>query len=349
MHQSVDRGRHRRVPQHQARRATTSSTCGAQMITLARENGLLLAAGATHPFADWRDAGHLPRRALPAGRRGHADWWRASNLIFGLHVHVGIEDRETGIHLMNQVRYFLPHLLALSTNSPFWLGMNTGLQVVPLQGLRQVPAHRTSRTRSRAGPTTRTRQPADPDQLHRQRQEDLVGHPPASVLLDARSAASATCRCAWTRRSRIAALIQATIAKLYKLHSRNQGFRMYSRALIMENKWRAARYGLDGKLIDFGREKEVPDARADPRDPRLRRRRGRRARAAAKEVEYVQTHPRARHRRRPPARRCFRRRPATSKQRRCEYMVAETQAGPVSSGSPPQRRCEWLSKRTNAR
>ena len=75
----------------------------------------------------------------------------------------------------------------------------------------------------------------------------------------------------------IAALIQATMAKLYKLHSRNQGFRMYSRALIMENKWRAARYGLDGKLIDFGREIEVPATRADARISRLRRRCARRA------------------------------------------------------------------------
>ena len=75
----------------------------------------------------------------------------------------------------------------------------------------------------------------------------------------------------------IAALIQATMAKLYKLHSRNQGFRMYSRALIMENKWRAARYGLDGKLIDFGQETEVPAKRADARIPRLRGRRARRA------------------------------------------------------------------------
>jgi carboxylate-amine ligase len=57
----------------------------------------------------------------------------------------------------------------------------------------------------------------------------------------------------------IAALIQATLCKLYRLHSRNQGYRVYSRALLMENKWRAARYGLDGMLIDFGREKEVPE------------------------------------------------------------------------------------------
>ena len=59
-----------------------------------------------------------------------------ANLIFGLHVHIGIEDRETAIHMMNHARYFLPHILALSTNSPFWLGMNTGLKVVPLQSIR---------------------------------------------------------------------------------------------------------------------------------------------------------------------------------------------------------------------
>src|SRR6201996_3580852 len=57
----------------------------------------------------------------------------------------------------------------------------------------------------------------------------------------------------------IAALIQATAAKLYMLHERNQDWRQYSRALIMENKWRAVRYGLDGKLIDFGKSTEVPE------------------------------------------------------------------------------------------
>jgi carboxylate-amine ligase len=57
----------------------------------------------------------------------------------------------------------------------------------------------------------------------------------------------------------LAALIQATIVKLYKLHSQNQSFRQYGRALMMENKWRAARYGISGKLIDFGKEREVPE------------------------------------------------------------------------------------------
>ena len=98
-----------------------------EMIALARENGLLLAAGATHPFADWRAQEIYPDERYHRVVEDMQLVARA-NLIFGLHVHVGVEDRETTIHLMNSMRYFLPHLLALSTNSPFWLGMNTGLK-----------------------------------------------------------------------------------------------------------------------------------------------------------------------------------------------------------------------------
>src|SRR5918994_4794440 len=97
------------------------------MVQLARENGLLLCAGATHPFADWRVQDIYPdERYLQVVE--DMQLVARSNLIFGLHVHVGIEDRDTAIHLMNQIRYFLPHLLALSSNSPFWLGMETGLK-----------------------------------------------------------------------------------------------------------------------------------------------------------------------------------------------------------------------------
>ena len=90
------------------------------MVTLAQDNGLLLCAGATHPFADWRAQDIYPdARYLQVVE--DMQLVARSNLIFGLHVHVGIEDREVAIHLMNQVRYFLPHLLALSANSPFWI------------------------------------------------------------------------------------------------------------------------------------------------------------------------------------------------------------------------------------
>src|SRR4029077_4596759 len=97
------------------------------MIKLAKENGLLVAAGATHPFADWRTQEIYPdERYLKVVE--DLQLVARANLIFGLHVHVGIEDRETTIHVMNQARYFLPHLLALSANSPFWIGLNTGLK-----------------------------------------------------------------------------------------------------------------------------------------------------------------------------------------------------------------------------
>jgi glutamate---cysteine ligase / carboxylate-amine ligase len=125
-----------------------------QMVDLAHEHGLLLVAGATHPFADWRVQEISPdERYLQVVE--DMQLVARANLIFGLHVHIGVEDRETTIHLMNQMRYFLPHLLALSTNSPFWLGMNTGLKSYRCKVFDKFPAP-TSPTRSRAGPTTRT-------------------------------------------------------------------------------------------------------------------------------------------------------------------------------------------------
>src|SRR5215467_6150291 len=97
------------------------------MITLARENGLRLASAATHPFADWRVQEIYPDERYKNIVEDMQLVARA-NLIFGLHVHIGVEDREAAIHLMNTARYFLPDILSLSTNSPFWVGMNTGLK-----------------------------------------------------------------------------------------------------------------------------------------------------------------------------------------------------------------------------
>src|SRR6186997_2004202 len=97
------------------------------MVKLARESGLRLVAGATHPFADWRVQDIYPDERYRQVVEDMQIVARA-NLIFGLHIHIGIEDREILIHMMNQLRYFLPHLLALSTNSPFWIGMKTGLK-----------------------------------------------------------------------------------------------------------------------------------------------------------------------------------------------------------------------------
>jgi carboxylate-amine ligase len=226
------------------------------MVKLASENGLLLAAGATHPFADWRAQDIYPdERYLQVVE--DLQLVARSNLIFGLHVHIGLEDRETTIHLMNQVRYFLPHLLALSANSPFWLGMDTGLKSYRCKVFDKFPRTNIPDTftswsdyENFTSLLIRTKCIDNPKKIW----WDVRPHPFFSTLeiriCDLPMRVDETLA--------IAALIQATIAKLYKLHARNQGYRLYSRSLIMENKWRASRYGIDGQLIDFGLEKEVP-------------------------------------------------------------------------------------------
>src|SRR5262245_19805555 len=226
------------------------------MVQLARENGLLLCAGATHPFADWRAQDIYPdERYLQVVE--DMQLVARSNLIFGLHVHVGIEDRETAMHLMNQMRYFLPHLLALSTNSPFWLGMNTGLKSYRTKVFDKFPRTNIPDTfsswadfESFVNLLIRTNSIDNAKRIW----WDIRPHPFFATLevriCDLPMRVDETLA--------LAALIQSTLAKLYKLHSRNQAWRTYGRALIMENKWRASGYGLDGMLIDFGREKELP-------------------------------------------------------------------------------------------
>ena len=227
-----------------------------QMIGLAGQNGLLLAASGTHPFSDWRLQEIHPDERYQKVVEDMQAVARA-NLIFGLHVHVGIEDRETTIHIMNQVRYFLPHLLALSANSPFWVGMNTGLKSYRCKVFDKFPRTNIPDTyeswseyENFVSLLVRTGCIDNAKKIW----WDVRPHPFFRTLefriCDIPLRADETIA--------IAAMIQATVAKLYKLHAQNQGFRKYSRALIMENKWRASRYGLDGSLIDFGRETEVP-------------------------------------------------------------------------------------------
>lgn len=228
-----------------------------QMVDLAQSNGLLLVAGATHPFADWRVQDIYPdERYLQVVE--DMQLVARSNLIFGLHVHVGIENRETTIQMMNQIRYFLPHLLALSTNSPFWLGMNTGLKSYRCKVFDKFPRTNIPDTFTSwadydgfVNVLVRTNCIDNAKKIW----WDVRPHPYFSTLevricdIPMRVDESLA----------IAALIQATVAKLYKLHARNQAYREYSRSLLMENKWRAARYGIEGELIDFGLEREVPE------------------------------------------------------------------------------------------
>jgi carboxylate-amine ligase len=227
-----------------------------QMVQLAHQNGLRLAAAASHPFADWSKQEIYPDQRYQTIVEDLQMVARA-NLIFGLHVHIGIEEPETAIHIMNAARYFLPHILALSTNSPFWRGMDTGLKSYRCKVFDKFP--RTNipdyfpsygEYESFVNLLIKTNCIDNAKKIW----WDIRPHPYFSTLefrvCDIPMRADETIA--------LAALIQATVAKLYKLHSMNQGFRLYRRALIMENKWRALRYGIDGKLIDFGKGTEVP-------------------------------------------------------------------------------------------
>jgi carboxylate-amine ligase len=228
-----------------------------QMIGLAREHGLVLVAGATHPFADWRSQEIYPDPRYAQVVEDLQLVARA-NLIFGLHVHIGVEDREAAMRIMNSMRYFLPHILAISTNSPFWRGMKTGLKSYRAKVFDKFP--RTNIPDSFASFSEyenfvnlliKTKCLDNGKRIW----WDIRPHPFFNTVevrvCDIPMRAEETVA--------IAALIQATAAKLHLLHERNQDWRQYSRALIMENKWRAVRYGLDGKLIDFGKETEVDE------------------------------------------------------------------------------------------
>jgi len=230
-----------------------------RLAELAARSGLKIASAGTHPFSHWRD------QLITQGERYHEivkdmQQLARANLIFGLHVHVGIPDREVAIHVMNQARYFLPHIYALSVNSPFWVGQDTGLKGYRLKVFERFP---------------RTGIPDAFESLSEYEDYckllvktgcvdnakkiwwDIRLHPFFDTLevrvCDAQSRVDDTLA--------IAALIQAVIVKLHKLLSSNITFRVYRRRLLDENRWRASRYGIDGKLIDFGKETEV-DARS---------------------------------------------------------------------------------------
>jgi glutamate---cysteine ligase / carboxylate-amine ligase len=226
------------------------------LVDAADRAGLQVAAAGTHPFSNWTD------QVISPGDRyknivDELQQLARSLLIFGMHVHIGMPDGTTTIDLMNQVRYFLPHLLALSTSSPFWMGRDTGLKSFRTTIFRRFP---------RTGVPDYFSSWSEFDnyiqllvKLHcidngKKIWWDVRPHPAFGTLefricdVPTRAQESVT----------IAALIQAIMVKLHRLYTHNLGFRMYQRALIEENKWRAARWGLEGKLIDFGKQAEVP-------------------------------------------------------------------------------------------
>lgn len=224
--------------------------------TLAQKKNLAFVAASTHPISHWADQQITQHERYEQLIEELQQSARAL-LIFGMHVHVGIEDREAAIAIMNEVRYFLPHVFALSTSSPFWIQRNTGMKSYRSEVFKQFP---------RTGIPDYFTSWSDFDQYvnlliktncidnGKKIWWDVRPHPFFPTLeyriCDIPSRVDEVIT--------IAALFQAITAKLYRLYKQNLGFRIYHRALIQENKWRAARYGLDGKLIDFGKQKEVP-------------------------------------------------------------------------------------------
>jgi len=222
---------------------------------LAQKRGLTIAASGTHPFSHWMD------QKISKGDRYKVlvedmQQIARANLIFGLHVHVGIPDRETAIQVMNMARYFLPHLFALSTNSPFWNGRNTGFKSYRVKVFERFP---------RTG---------IPDAF-----ESLAEYDDYLALLVKTRCIDNAKKIWWDIRLHpffdtiefrvcdipmridetiaLAGLMQALVAKLHKLLKQNMTWRLYRRRLLDENRWRASRYGISGKLIDFGRQEEV--------------------------------------------------------------------------------------------
>jgi carboxylate-amine ligase len=227
-----------------------------QLDQLAKKGGLRIVAASTHPFSDWKTQDISP------GERYHEivadlqDIARA-NLIFGLHVHVGIEDRNAAIHIMNSMRYFLPHILALSTNSPFWMGMQTGFKSYRCKVFERFPRTGIPDTFTNwsdyetfVNLLVRTNCIDNGKKIW----WDIRPHP----FFDTLEVRVCDIPMRLDETIAIAALIQATMAMLWKLHASNKSYRIYGRALISENKFRASRYGINGKLIDFGKEEEVP-------------------------------------------------------------------------------------------
>ena len=223
---------------------------------LAKKEGLRIVAAGTHPFSDWKKQDITDGDRYKGIVEDLQDVARA-NLIFGLHVHVGIRDRDTAMALANQVRYFLPHILALSTSSPFWLGRATGLKSIRSEIFKRFPRTGIPGTfRSYAAFQSYVDLLVKTGCIDNAKKIwwDVRAHPFFDTV-EVRV-------CDMTTRIddtvAIAALIQAVMGKLYLLYRRNLAFREYSRALIEENKWRAVRYGLDGQLIDFGKQEQVP-------------------------------------------------------------------------------------------
>jgi glutamate---cysteine ligase / carboxylate-amine ligase len=228
------------------------------IVASAARYGLAPIAASTHPFARAGEALHTDRARYHALAHDLAGLGRRL-LVCGMHVHIGIEDNEQRIDLMNQLRYFLPHLLMLTTSSPFWEGEDTGLKSWRLAIFRELP---------------RTGMPGRFNSWDEYRQtvdvlvRGKVMEDASKIWWDLRPSARfptlemrITDVCTRIGDAvTVAALVVCITRTLYRLRRNNQSWRTYPVFLLEENRWRAQRYGLKGSLFDFGRGELVPYA-----------------------------------------------------------------------------------------
>ena len=223
---------------------------------LAEQKGLRIASAGTHPFSHWMKQEVTPKERYMGSVKELGDVGHRL-LIFGMHVHIGIEDRDFAIDCMNVTRYLIPHLLALSTSSPFWNGRETGLKSyrsvvfsdLPRTGLPDYFRDWSTFT-SFVGSLVNTGCIPDGSKIWWDVRPHFL-----FPTLEFRMADAVT---TIDEALAIAALLQAVIAWLWDLRQHNMTFRLYRRDLIDENRWRAIRYGIDGQMIDWGKEKELP-------------------------------------------------------------------------------------------
>ena len=235
---------------------------------VAESHGYGIMAASTHPFAHWEE-----QKANPGERyqdlKEYMQEVARQMLIFGMHVHVGFgkspEQLDLLIDVQNQIRYFLPHLLAISTSSPFWHGHPTGLKSyrtiifenlprtgIPPTFVSFAEYSKLIETFGQVGTLGKGRQDGKAD--YTKIWWDSRPHEDFGTL------EIRICDICTTvdEAIAIAALVQAIVAKLIKLRNQNLSWRIYPNELIAENKWRAVRFGLDGKLVDYGKTEAVP-------------------------------------------------------------------------------------------
>jgi carboxylate-amine ligase len=223
---------------------------------MARRQGAAIAAAGTHPFSQWRSQLITPFERYEGLIQDMQDVARQL-LIFGMHVHVGIEDKELLIDTMNTIKYMAPHIMALSTSSPFWEGRVTGLKSYRSALFRFLP---------RTGIPPYLLSYAEYQKLLSALMTTGAIKDPSKIYWDLRPHHSfptlelRICDLCTNLDDAIccAAIFQALVLKHYKMRLENIRFRHYPNTLIEENKWRAARYGIDGELIDLGREQALP-------------------------------------------------------------------------------------------